>query len=73
MTEKKSNMYGISNSDIRRKIKLERKMGSARNVRFKNSVAREGLTEVTLGGRPRVGEGVIKCSHGGKRSTQSKF
>lgn len=40
-------------------------MGSAGGVQFKNNVAREGLTEVTLRGRAIVGEGVTKCLHGG--------
>lgn len=48
-------------------------MGSAGSVPFKNSVAREGVREVTLRGRHRVGEGVIKCLRGGKCSNESKF
>lgn len=54
-------------------IKLETKMGSCGNVQFKNSMAREGITDVTLGGRPIVGERVIKYLHGEKCSNQSKF
>lgn len=58
-------MYAISNNDCVEKNIARKEDGECQGgVQFKHSVVREGLTEVTLGGRAVVGEGVPKCLHG---------